>query len=54
MSQSNAAGHVASAQLPPPVDRLNQLLLGQFISRSIYLAADLRIADLLRDGALSL
>jgi hypothetical protein len=40
--------------LPPPVDRLNQLLLGQFISRSIYLAADLRIADLLRDGALSL
>lgn len=53
MSSSNASAHGAAARLPPPIDRLNQLLLGQFISRSIYLAADLRLADHLGDGAVS-
>jgi hypothetical protein len=52
MSQSHPTGQTATAKLPPPVDRLNQLLLGQFIARSIYLAADLRLADLLGDAAL--
>jgi hypothetical protein len=54
MSSSHASVHGAAAKLPPPVNRLNQLLLGQFISRSIYLAADLGVADLLRNGALSI
>jgi hypothetical protein len=53
MSSSHADPHAAAARLPPAINRLNQLLLGQFISRSVYLAADLEIADLLRDGALS-
>src|SRR5688572_16584539 len=49
-----ASRHEAASRLPRPVDRLNQLLLGQFISRSIYLASDLEIADRLRDGPLSI
>jgi len=54
MSSSPAARHEVASRLPGPVDRLNQLLLGQFISRSIYLASDLGIADRLRDGPLSI
>ena len=53
MSQPSA-GVQGLPHMPAPVQRLNQLLLGQFIARSVGLAAELGIADLLRDGALSL
>lgn len=46
-------GDIADA-LPPAAHRLNQLLLGQFVARSLALAAELGIADLLRGGPLSL
>jgi hypothetical protein len=47
------AGNIADG-LPPPEHRLNQMLLGQFVARSLALAADLAIADLLRSGPLPL
>ena len=52
---SNAsAGKSYGGALPPAPQRLNQLLLGQFVARSIGLAAELGLADLLRQGPLSL
>lgn len=40
--------------LPAAAQRLNQLLLGQFVARSLALVAELGVADLLRSGPLSL
>lgn len=48
---SNAiAGKPYGGALPPAPQRLNQLILGQFVARSLGLAAELGIADLLRHG----
>ncbi len=46
-------GNIADG-LPPPEHRLNQMLLGQFVARSLALVAELGVADLLRDGPLPL
>jgi hypothetical protein len=40
--------------LVPPAQRLNQMLLGQFVARSLALVSELGVADLLRDGPRSL
>ena len=49
MSESKSAEGRGVLPLPAQ-QRLNQMLIGQFLARAIALAADLRIADLLRDG----
>ncbi|HTV24527.1 MAG TPA: methyltransferase [Polyangiaceae bacterium] len=49
-----SAGKPYGGALPPASQRLNQLLLGQFVARSLALAAELGIADELRHGPLSL
>jgi SAM-dependent methyltransferase len=46
-SADNVRGATAS---PPPSAILQQLATGHFISRALYLAAKLKIADLLKDG----
>lgn len=52
---SNAvAGNSYGGALPPAPQRLNQLLLGQFVARALGLAAELGIADLLKSGPLAL
>ena len=53
MSESKSAEGRGVLPLPAQ-QRLNQMLIGQFLARAIALAADLRIADLLRDGPLSI
>jgi ubiquinone/menaquinone biosynthesis C-methylase UbiE len=53
MSNASASARYGGA-LPPAAQRMNQLLLGQFVARSLALAAELGIADLLRSGPLSL
>jgi len=54
MSQSHVTASEQALGAAPPVERLNQMLTGLFLARSILLAAELAIADLLRDGPLSL
>jgi hypothetical protein len=52
---SNAiAGKPYGGALPPASQRLNQLLLGQFVARSLALAAELGIAELLSSGPLAI
>lgn len=52
VAASTRGGHGVIAAAPAA--RLNQMLTGMFLARSIQLAADLSIADLLKDGALPL
>jgi predicted transcriptional regulator len=45
---------VSDTEPPPsPAQELMQLALGYFASRAVHAAADLRLADLLADGARS-
>jgi hypothetical protein len=53
MSNASPSARYGGA-LPPAAQRLNQLLLGQFIARSLAVASELGVADLLRSGPLSI
>jgi O-methyltransferase/methyltransferase family protein len=52
MSQPHVGERRGALGAPAPVEQLNQMLTGLFLSRSILLAAELGVADALKDGPL--
>ena len=45
---------VRPALAPPPDAQLLRLILGSFVSRALAVAAELNVADLLKEGPMSL